>query len=368
MPAPLGYHAMRLRWCRVALVSFLRRWGIYLVVLAAAVGAGATGAWQIISALAAWLVLPLFYAAGHSGWLIAAVALQALAGAALVWGLRALLWPPRWAEAERALPIHRRETRRSDAFVVLLALLPLLLLYIVGATTLLGHDPVWLRPNKGRAVLALVAAGAASIAAGVALLQSLRRAGSGRRSRLGTRITAQSLVPPNAILRRLGWRSALLWLPLWRGPARRAGHGLWLGGAALCLPGLGLMAWSSAAGWWLAGFAALALLAATRVNALLRDELAPLLEACKVLPLSPARLHRARCGLPLLLLLPGSALLLAGLPSTGVRPPVLAAYFAVCAASCAIEVFSSPADAAAKASRWLFSLVLCVALASEVMA
>ena len=377
---------MRLRWCRLALLGFLRRWGIYLVVLAAAVGAGAIGAWQIITALAAWLVLPLFYAAGHGAWLIAALALQTLASAGCIWGMRALLWPPQWAEAERALPILRRDTWRSDAFVVLLGLLPLMLLYGVGAVTLLGQDPLWLRPSKGRAVLALVAATAASIGVGVALLQALRQSGNGRLRRRGTRFIKRGLGAKDAP-RVASWPRVLLWLPLWRGPAQRSGHGLWLGAAVLCLPGLGLWVWSSAAGWWLAAFAALALLAVTRVNSLLRLELTPLLDACKVLPLSQASLHRARSALPLLLVLPGTALLLSGLiggltsgltggltgglfgglPIAEVRPAVLAAYFAVCMTSCVVEVFSSPRDAAAKASRWLFSLVLSIALATEVV-
>ena len=40
---PLGYHAMRLRWCGLALLAFLRRWAAYFVVAGAVAGAGAVG-------------------------------------------------------------------------------------------------------------------------------------------------------------------------------------------------------------------------------------------------------------------------------------------------------------------------------------
>jgi hypothetical protein len=96
---------MRLRGCVAALRAFVRRLGVYLLVLAIVAGAGASTPLQVIAALAGWTVMPLFNTATHGAWLLAGATLQAMFGGALVWGARALPWPLRWAEAERALPI-----------------------------------------------------------------------------------------------------------------------------------------------------------------------------------------------------------------------------------------------------------------------
>jgi hypothetical protein len=48
--------------------------------------------------------------------------------------------------------------------------------------------------------------------------------------------------------------------------------------------------------------------------------------------------------------------------------PVLAAWALACLGGCTVEVLAAPADAAAKAGRWLFTLILCVCLATEVLA
>jgi len=359
---PLSYHAMRMRWCRVALLGFLRRWGVYLLVLAAVIGGGVSdGAGEIIIAAASWLVLPLMRAAAGPWWL-PAVLLQALAGALLLWGMRPLLWPQRWAEAERALPLQRRDTLRSDAVVVLLGLLPLLLLCAVGATNVLAHHPAWLRGARGRALAALLVAATGSAVLGIAGLQALRRAGSGRQPRRTAAFAARATRNATA-----HWLRVLLWWPLWRGPARRTGHALLLGSAALCLPACGIAWRPDATGWWLAAFASLALLATTRANGLARSELAGLWEACAPLPVQPGQLDHARATMAWLPLLPGSAGLLAALPWAEVRPAVLAAYWLVCAGGCAVEVLAPPADAGAKSSRWLFGLVLTIALGTEVL-
>ncbi len=138
---------MRLAWCAQALLALLRRWGVYAVVVVALVGAGAAGAPDIVAGLAAWLVLPLFHAASVSlprG--AATTACYALLGAAPVWALRPLLLPRHWLEAERALPISRATTARSDVAVAALALLPLFALCMLGDAVLLGRNPPWLRP------------------------------------------------------------------------------------------------------------------------------------------------------------------------------------------------------------------------------
>ncbi len=56
------------------------------------------------------------------------------------------------------------------------------------------------------------------------------------------------------------------------------------------------------------------------------------------------------------------------LRAPGLRVAVLAVWALACLGSCVAEVLSTPADAATKAGRWLFTLVLCVCLATEVLA
>jgi hypothetical protein len=334
--------------------------------------------WQdIIPAVAAWLVLPLFYASTHGAWLLPATLLQALAGAAGVWGARSLLWPAGWGEAERALPIPRSATLRSDALLVLLTLLPLAVLVAVGAGTVLAHHPAWLRPTQGRAVAALLLACAGAVALGVALLQALRLpprgpAASAEATGVHARAAAalQPLQPLRA-LRPLKWPLSLLLMPLWRGPARRTGWTLLFGSVVVALPALGLAWMHSGEAWWLAACTGLALLVATRVNHLARLETTELFDACHPLPLATAPLQRARAALGVLAVLPGIAGLCAvtlGLRAPGLRVPVLSTWALACLAGCTVEVLSAPADAATKAGRWLFTLVLCVCLATEVLA
>ena len=91
-----------------------------------------------------------------------------------------------------------------------------------------------------------------------------------------------------------------------------------------------------------------------------------MLEACAWLPLSPAALQRGRDLLCLLPLLPAGAVLAIGLRDAAFRPAVLAAYLLACVGACTWQVLSRTTEPADQSSRWLFSLVLCLALASEV--
>lgn len=355
MTTPLGYHAMRLGWCRLALRQFLRRWGIYLVVAAAVVGAGANSPVHAVAGVAAWSVMPVFAAAARGPALLAAAAaFQALLGLACVWGLRSLLWPARWRDAEAALPIDPREQRRSDVVVVAFALLPFGLLQAAGTGAMLSGQR-----GAVAAVAALVLANAAALLLGVRLLQRLRT-------------PARSWVPRStrpvrgAGRVRGGWPLALLLRPLWRGPARRTGRLLALGGGLVLVPAFALLAWPSALPWCLAAAALLALLLVTRLQTLSREEFAPLFEATTMLPLPPRQLERGRAALCLLPLVPTALALAPGLARSALRPAVLAAYAAALLGACAVEVLSQPREPSDKAARWLFSLVLCLALASEV--
>lgn len=351
---------MRLAWCRLALRAFVRRWGVYFVVAGLVVGAGSGSPLAAMAGVAGWTVVPLARAAASGAWLLPALLAQALLGLGLLAGARALLWPPHWREAERALPLGPQALRVSDALVVSWALLPWVVLQAAGWLALLAARPAWLLPVLPLALAAWGLAQALAAAGGVLMLQRLRQVAVGR-----------SLAPPRpgrAVRTRLAghWFGALLWLPLWRGPARRSGRWLALGSAALLLPAAAPGPWPAATGWWLAALAVGALLLVSRLSSLTRAEYAPAFDGVAMLPLPAARLEQARRALCLLPLVPAAAatsLVLAALP---VRPAVLAAYALASVGSCAVEVASRPAQAADKSSRWLFSLVLCLALASEV--
>lgn len=371
LSTPLGYHGMRLRWCLDALLRLLRRWAVYIVVGALVIGAGASGAWQAITAVAAWLVLPLFVSASHGAWLAAGIAMQGLAGGLVAVALSPLLWQRTWADAERALPIAPGLRLASDAAMVAMALAPLLLLCTVGAVTLLGHRPAWLLPYRDRAIAGLLAAVALSIALGTAFLQWQRRTGDrGARAEFSG-VQRQRTSAADALhVSTLRWPRALVWWPLWRGPARRTGLGLWLGTATLCVPALGLALITGFTGWWLAGFATLALVSSSVLDAVARKEFADLHEACRPLPIKPTSLGRMRASIALAPLLPGLATLPIALAVShvAVRPLVLAGYVVACIGSCALEVAATARDAQSKASRWLLVLIVAVALASEVAA
>jgi hypothetical protein len=360
----LTYGAMRMRWCQLALWAFVKRWAVYIVVAVALLGAGAAGFVTIVMGAAAWLVLPLFYAAAHGAWLLPALLVQALLGAAAVWGMRHLLWPLPWAEAERTLPIAAADKWRSDLLIVLIALSPLLVLYAAGAVALLGQNPEWLRPFRLRAVLALLVASAASLLVGAGLLQRMRQPVVARAGRVEAPVAAAAAGQARGV----HWALALLWWPLWRGPARRSGQALMWGTLLLCVPALAIAATHAGTSWWLAALALLALAVATRINHLAREELLPLLQAAAMLPLRPDVAERLRASLGLWPVLLGLMVTTATLTfEASWRPTVWAAFVVAVLVSAVVEVASTPAAPDAKAARWLFSLVVCVSLASEVM-
>ena len=366
----LRYGAMRLRWCGLALRAFIARWGAYVLVTGFVLSAGASGWEQVLQAIAAALVLPLFSASRHGWLLLPATLAQALAGAAAVWGARSMLWPLHWAESERALPLSRGETIRSDLLVVLLVLTPLMLLYAAGAVSVLAHRPAWLRETQGRALAALALAAVSSLGLGAALLQWQRgyRAGAA-----AVRRDDDHAVPAVTGAGALSAWHALILLPLWRGPARRTGVTLVSGSAALVLVAAlpGALGWVAGWPWLLAAWAAIALLAATRINHLARLELSELLQACAVLPVDLRGLRRTGSALGLLPLLPGGAAVLTAIvisPPAGLRPAVLLAWALACVLACVIEIFAGPQPASDKAARWWFSLIVCACLASEVLA
>lgn len=355
----LSYRAVRLRYCLFALKDFLRRWGTYLLLGACVAGIGAP-------ALAAWAVLPLFWSIVHPVWATAVVLVYTVSGAALLHAMRPLLWRAAWSESERALPILRRDICLSDLQVVAIAMTPLALLYGAGTWVILEQDPGWLRPHKGTAVATLCLCLVSSAALAVAGLQWLRRPPGGHAG--PNSALTRSVIAAPAGLPRVRWATALLWAPLWRGPAKRTGRALVLGTFALAATALALSLWSNWAGWWMAGHAAMSLAVVTRANALSRLEIEPVLAECRPLPLSRRSMQLGRALTTLIPSVLGMAMLLAALTTVRLRPLVLCAFVAVCLVSWLIEALTASDDPATKGIRWIFSVVVLVALATETVA
>jgi hypothetical protein len=372
LPPRLSYLRVRLLWSGQALRAWLKRWGLYALVLAAAFGGGVAGGAGAVGALAAWTVLPLCRAVAPgpwSAWALPALAAQALVGVALLRAMRPLLWLAPWRLAERALPLARARRWQADLLLLALASLPWWALQGLGAAVLFGHGPAWLRPARGAAAAALLLAQGLALAVAAWQLQRARRvpglAGRARRA-----------VPPGPARRSpalsVGWRLALLWWPLWRGPAQALGR--WLGGGALVmsacllLPGPGGQLASEALALW----TVIALAWLARAQALSQLGLAPgLAAAAASLPLRRQTLDRGR---RVLLLAPlwASGLGLAGVvawqwsPGQG-RPWVLAAWcLGVAGMSGALSRSGRPEPMAA-AVRWLLGVVILLALAMEVL-
>jgi hypothetical protein len=376
MPEPsreptLTYTRVRLRWCLSALLALLRRWGIYLIVGVLVLGSSGNGAIAAMAGMTGWSVLPLMRASREPVWwmpLIAAA--HSLAGAVVMWGLRPVLWSRSWAEAENALPIDPREQRRSDVLVATLGLMPLFGAYVAGAFVWVGKSPPWMQGGWMLAFFGLALSMLMSACWGALILRSMRRS---PRMSAARRVRKTVIKAP---LESLSAITALVVLPLLRGPANRAGRLLVAGTLALLLVDAALARWTGLAAWWLAGFAALAFALTTRLNGVLTADLAPVHLACTPLPLSMQMLLRTRRTTALLPQLVGQAVLLAALvPSRhAVRPAVLAAYMLAAVAGAAHQVIATTSidgpreqDPANRVSAWLFILVLLVALASEVI-
>lgn len=375
---PLSYHHIRLQWCGAALWRLLRQWLVVLVIGLVLLGAFSVGATSSMAALVAWSVLGLFHAASQGlGQGLLAAGLHALVGAGVVLALRPVLWPVAWAQAEQALPLTQRERLTSDAIVVALALLPLLVIYVAGAATWLMPPPIWLQEAKGTALLMLALSMALSHALGMGVLYHLRHPVK-RALRQPRALSASCAV--NTLSRRQHPAWALVVWPLLRGPAQRSGR--WLLGLTLVLLGL---AWAMAqAHWQLAGvdgalwclflWSLLSMVGSSRLQALIGRELAALHAACAPLPLSPQRLLWVRRGLGLLPLVLGlCALPLAlWLSAWPIRHTVAGWYLLASLLGHAWQL-SPPAESITlqaqsqnQTVRWVLTLVVLLALASEV--
>lgn len=370
----LSYGQMRLAWCRAAMRSLLQRWGMYVVVGLMVLGGGGQHALAAMTALSAWTVLPLLQAVQHGIWVALATTLgYGLVGAVLVWGLSPVLWPRRWALAERALPVSRRERRRSDVTVVLLGLTPLFGVYMAGATVWAAQAPVWLRDLGAEALTLLAVSAALSVSLGVGLLEWRRTFPTTPGAAKPHRPTVLNPHGRQVLSR----ASALLWLPLRRGPAQRSGRFM-----VVCLLGSLVGAASVVyaphlANWWLAAFAALTQTLTTRLYVLVRTELGTLHNACGALAIAPKWLRRSRLALALAPMAVGTVLVVGTLLSQGVlvHTMVFTGYVLAVLGGNTALVVAAPSQpdtpqtegSAARISWWLLVLVMQVALASEVL-
>jgi hypothetical protein len=370
---PVSYAVLRRRWCAAALRQFLRRWGVYGLIVSAAFGAGMPGgpleALLAVGSLAAWTVLPLAWAVSRWSWgwpalLWAPLAwiLQMLVGALIVRALRPWLWPLAWRDAEAALPMPAAARWRSDMAVAATALLPWWALQALGLANLWGHHTPWFDPGRHATGLLLLLAQGLAWGWGVLGLQQARRFKLERPQRSITPATSVAWSRP------LRWWTALLWMPMWRGSERALGV-WWAGGMLALLGPAAAILWQP---HWLPGAFAVwsvgAFALVPRLGVLSRAGLLPLLqEAAAGLPLAAATLERARRTLVLLPVgLTAVGMLLAAMFTShdGLRPLVLLAWAGLAMLSL-WWLSSRPLAADGAAVRWLLCLVMLLALSSE---
>lgn len=374
----LSYGQVRLAWCRMALVSLIRRWGIYVLVGLLVLGGAGSSAVAAMTAFAAWSVLPLFQSALQPiGRAFLMTFGYALVGGMVVWGLSPVLWPRAWAEAERALPIVEREQRISDLIVVLLGLTPLFAVYFAGATIWLVKAPAWFQPVQSWALGMLFTSMALSIVFGVAIVARRRGLAANSTPAWTGRKCHRPALHASSKQQTLSSAVALVVIPLWRGPAQRSGRFFSLSFLALMSCVASLMVWPMYAPWWLAAFAALAQVLISRLNVLVSTELGPLHDACAALPISGLWLQSARHVVVMAPLIISQTMLLMTLTYSpvAIKSAVWVTYLvalplgnmALVAASSARTDMQRSADAAARVSWWLLVLVLFLALASEVV-
>lgn len=380
----LSYAALRRRAFVLALRQAARRWGVYLLVLAAAAGAGSSDPLQAAASLPVMLVWPL-HAAWQAGWngapgLVAWVAASTLAALVPLGLTRRWWWPPRWAEAERALPLAADELRRCDAQVVRLLVLPWhaltgLGLLLAGAGAGLG---AWLAMAT-----AWAAALAGSLALGRALLARLRRR-SAEGARGGSHAARAVAAAPVAWTRGSPSRQALQrwrtwsWLPLRRGAARGTARLLLLFGVANPALAMGPVATPEATGWWLAALSITALAGTSWLRGRIAIEWAAWRVAAAPWPMPPSQWQAQARALALLPVLLGTLALVLALAALAARAAtdgaaspraaVACSFVIALPLACWLEARPPADDAAHQAARWLLLLAVLVALGTEVMA
>lgn len=366
---PLNWPAQRWLYCRAALRQRAGRWAGWAATGLLLANVGSDDPVATTLGLIGLLALPVF-AASQAGGLAWGLVTLAYAGliSLLLRALRPVLWASTWQEGLQALPVPLRALQRSDTQVLLAALAPLAALLACAWWVWAGHAP-GASLSAGASLLVALALG---LAAGHGLLRGWRSHGGQRAPTSLQRMPRLAQSRLTLLAPQTAWQ-ALLWRPLWLGPAQRTGR--WQAGGVLLLGGLGSLAvwrWPAQLPWTLAAFSAASLVWLSRANALSREELGPLLaRAAEHLPLPAAALGRwrqAQVLLPALVLISGLAVLAAlAAPAALWRPQVLLLWWLVQVVVYTLEVTWPPAQRADESARWWFCLVLLLALSSEVL-
>ncbi|RQO59821.1 hypothetical protein DBR47_10635 [Paucibacter sp. KBW04] len=352
---------MRVRGSAVELRALLRRWwGFFFVVLAVTL--------PYFSTVIGLPALPLFWAVQQGLELRALLALlaHALPALLLCWALREQMLPTRWLQAERALPLTDAQIRRADLAVLLLAQTPWILLTAGSMLAWRLASPAWMRGLWWGAGLGFVISLLLSSGLGLLLMQAHRRRLV--QTQVPSRIAVQTPIKRRANTPISTWR-VLLWLPLWRGPARPVLvaqlQGLLLAGLSLALA----WAWPLHAAWFLALFTLVVMGFAARVHSLAMRCYEPLRMASHSLPVADEGwvwrlmvLAWVPAGLSWFALL---LTLLAGPWALAPRAAPLFLLFGLVAPLLAIVFRGGTADL--RAGRWLLSWGVWVALASEAL-
>lgn len=359
--APLGVSRMRVRGSAVELRALLRRWwGFFFVVLAVTL--------PYFSTVIGLPALPLFWAVQQGLDARASLALltHSLPAILLCWALREQMLPTRWLQAEQALPLTSVQIRRADLVVLLLAQTPWILLTAGSMLAWRLASPAWMRGLWWGAGLGFLISLLLSSGVGLLLMRAHRRRGV--RTQTSTRIVAQAPTQLRANTPISTWR-VLLWLPLWRGPARPVMaaqvQGLLLAGLSLALAWV----WPLHASWFLALFALVVMGFAARVHSQASRCYEPLRLASHSLPVADEGwawrlmvLAWVPAGLSWLALV---LTLLAGPWALAPRAAPLFLLFGLVAPVLAIVFRGGTADL--RAGRWLLTWGVWVALASEAL-
>lgn len=369
-----NYSQIRLAWLKTSLKNFVRRWAIYVAIGLAVLGGGFIG----MVALAAWSVTPIFYAPLQSMLICILISLgYGVLGGIVVFGLSPLLLPRKWIEIERCLPIEASDRLRSDLTVVCLGLTPLLAIYFLGTVIWLVKFPFWLQEIWVKSISVLLASIGISFFLGHEILKFRR--GTITFSNFNFSFRIANCLPGYLSDKHayLSYSMALVVLPLIRGTANRSARLFGLILTVLVGSVVILLLFPKWASWTLVTFAVLSQIMVTRLNVVVKEETAHLVEGCAFVPISPNWIKKALRVLVMLPLLLGIVILMIAIIFGGipVKLMVLSIFLLfIFLGNLSLVVASSnppslmlKEDPIANVSWWLLTLLISVALATEVV-